>query len=210
MLHVLYRLSNHTSTAKPIPSTIWSACQTVPEQQSQCKHENKGYSRLQQVTKGDSSLQQLAVSLQVGEDEAAGVPATGVAREGGDTPTARKCTYMELALCLAPGLDVNGVTILYKAAKPTLQVSTALLLLLLLLWTNSIGPWAAVGGSARIACVVTSSSVNMGCCIAGTTQLMQGYSLERVSWHSIPVQWLLLRKLVAVCTAAGCNLYSRL
>ena len=59
---------------------------------------------------------------------------------------------MELALCLAPGLDVNGVTILYKAAKPTLQVSTALLLLLLLLWTNSIGPGAAVGGSARIAC----------------------------------------------------------
>ncbi|DBA66455.1 TPA: hypothetical protein ACH3X2_002431 [Trebouxia sp. C0005] len=59
--------------------------------------------------------------LKVGEDEAAGVPATGVAREGGDSPTARKCTYMELALCLAPGLDVNGVSILYKAAKPSLQ-----------------------------------------------------------------------------------------
>ncbi|KAL0054199.1 hypothetical protein WJX82_005285 [Trebouxia sp. C0006] len=59
--------------------------------------------------------------LKVGEDEAAGVPAIGVAREGGATPTARKCTYMELALCLAPGLDVNGVSILYKAAKPSLQ-----------------------------------------------------------------------------------------
>lgn len=54
------------------------------------------------------------------EDEAAGVPG---GREGGDTPSARKCTYMELALCLAPGLDVNGIAILYKAAKPALQVS---------------------------------------------------------------------------------------
>lgn len=54
------------------------------------------------------------------EDEAAGVPG---GREGGDTPSARKCTYMELALCLAPGLDVNGIGILYKAAKPALQVS---------------------------------------------------------------------------------------
>ena len=45
------------------------------------------------------------------------------AREGGDTPSARKCTYMELALCLAPGLDINGIGILYKAAKPALQVS---------------------------------------------------------------------------------------
>lgn len=79
----------------------------MPEQQSQLKHASKP-----------------TAAVQVGEDEAAGVPATGVAREGGDSPTARKCTYMELALCLAPGLDVNGVSILYKAAKPSLQVST--------------------------------------------------------------------------------------
>lgn len=39
---------------------------------------------------------------------------------------------MELALCLAPGLDVNGVSILYKGAKPSLQVSSVLLLLLLI------------------------------------------------------------------------------
>lgn len=66
------------------------------------------------------------VYTQVGEDEAAGIPATGVAREGGDTPSARKCTYMELALCLAPGLDVSGISILYKAAKPALQVNRTL------------------------------------------------------------------------------------
>ena len=71
-------------------------------------------------------LQVYTVYTQVGEDEAAGTPATGVAREGGDTPSARKCTYMELALCLAPGLDVNGITILYKAAKPALQVNRTL------------------------------------------------------------------------------------
>lgn len=61
--------------------------------------------------------------MQVGEDEAAGVPAVGAAREGGDSSSARKCTFMELALCLAPGLDVNGISILYKSAKPALQVS---------------------------------------------------------------------------------------
>ncbi|KAL3148459.1 hypothetical protein ABBQ38_013906 [Trebouxia sp. C0009 RCD-2024] len=58
---------------------------------------------------------------EVGEDEAAGVPAVGPAREGGDSSSARKCTFMELALCLAPGLDVNGISILYKSAKPALQ-----------------------------------------------------------------------------------------
>ena len=50
----------------------------------------------------------------------------GSAREGGDTGSARKCTFMELALCLAPGLDANGISILYKSAKPALQVSLQL------------------------------------------------------------------------------------
>ena len=48
--------------------------------------------------------------------------AVGIAKEGGDTSSARKCTFMELALCLAPGLDQNGIGILYKTAKPALQV----------------------------------------------------------------------------------------
>ena len=60
--------------------------------------------------------------VQVREDEAAGIPAVGIAKQGGDTASARKCTFMELALCLAPGLDLNGISILYKAAKPALQV----------------------------------------------------------------------------------------
>lgn len=73
-------------------------------------------------------LDKHAFSMQVGEDEAAGIPAVGSAREGGDSASARKCTFMELALCLAPGLDANGVSILYKSAKPALQVSLQLLM----------------------------------------------------------------------------------
>lgn len=69
-----------------------------------------------------------APSVQVGEDEAAGIPAVGNAREGGDTASARKCTFMELAFCLAPGLDANGISILYKSAKPALQVALQLLM----------------------------------------------------------------------------------
>lgn len=55
----------------------------------------------------------------------------GTAKEGGDTASARKCTFMELALCLAPGLDPNGISILYKSAKPALHVSLLLPLLAL-------------------------------------------------------------------------------
>ncbi len=53
--------------------------------------------------------------------------------------------------------------------------------------------------------VVTSPNINMGCCLAGAHQLMQGYSLERVSGHSFPVH-------VAMTTAqkVSCNLYSSL
>lgn len=38
--------------------------------------------------------------------------------DGGDTDTERRCTFMEAALLLAGGLDVNGVHVLWKAAVP--------------------------------------------------------------------------------------------
>ncbi len=93
---------------------------------------------------------------------------------------------MELALCLAPGLDVNGVSILYKAAKPSLQVSTALLLLLL-----STTAWALVQLLLRVLVwlmIVNSPSLTMGCrrTHSRRMQLMQGYSLEPVSGHPLP------------------------
>ena len=42
--------------------------------------------------------------------------------EGGDTALARRCTFMDLALCVAGGLDTAGISTLYKAAMPALKV----------------------------------------------------------------------------------------
>ena len=42
--------------------------------------------------------------------------------EGGDTPTERRCTFMEAALALAGGLDDGALATLHKAARPGLQV----------------------------------------------------------------------------------------
>eukprot|EP00873_Tetraselmis_striata_P019446 jgi/Tetstr1/439710/TSEL_028129.t1 len=47
--------------------------------------------------------------------------ATSGVTEGGDTPTERRCTFMELALCVGGGLDTAGITTLYKAAIPGLK-----------------------------------------------------------------------------------------
>lgn len=61
--------------------------------------------------------------VQVTQDAAADVPPPDELKEGGDTASQRKATFMELALCLAAGLDVQGIATLYKAAKPFMQVS---------------------------------------------------------------------------------------
>ena len=60
--------------------------------------------------------------VQVTADAAADLPPSDALKEGGDSASQRKCTFMELALCLAPGLNVAGIEILYKAIKPALQV----------------------------------------------------------------------------------------
>ncbi|GAB4822579.1 hypothetical protein N2152v2_009625 [Parachlorella kessleri] len=41
--------------------------------------------------------------------------------EGGDTPTERRCTFMEASLALAGGLDDKALATLHKAARPGLQ-----------------------------------------------------------------------------------------
>ena len=46
-----------------------------------------------------------------------------VSTEGGATVAERRCTFMELALALAGGLDEGTVPVLYKACKPTLMES---------------------------------------------------------------------------------------
>ena len=45
--------------------------------------------------------------------------------EGGDTDTERRCTFLELALALAGGLDAAGLQTLYKAAAPGMQARVA-------------------------------------------------------------------------------------
>ena len=42
--------------------------------------------------------------------------------EGGETPDERRCTYLDLALCLTPGLDDQALHVLVTAALPALQV----------------------------------------------------------------------------------------
>ena len=55
-------------------------------------------------------------------DAAGDVPMEeGAVKEGGETPLERRCTFMELALALAPGLDLPAMAVLYKAATPALQ-----------------------------------------------------------------------------------------
>ena len=63
--------------------------------------------------------------MQVTADAAADLPPPDALKEGGDSASQRKCTFMELALCLAPGLNVAGIEILYKAIKPALQVGSS-------------------------------------------------------------------------------------
>ena len=43
--------------------------------------------------------------------------------EGGDSDMERRCTFLELALALAGGLDAAGLETLYQAAKPGIQAS---------------------------------------------------------------------------------------
>ena len=60
--------------------------------------------------------------MQVVEDARAEVPPADEVKEGGENSSERRCTFMELALCLAPGLSTPAIRVLYKAAAPALQV----------------------------------------------------------------------------------------
>jgi len=61
---------------------------------------------------------------QASADAAAGLPAGGAGGEGG-TPSEQRCTFLELALALGPGLDARGVGTLFRAALPGLQARRA-------------------------------------------------------------------------------------
>jgi hypothetical protein len=63
----------------------------------------------------------------VNDAAAAEVPADAV-QEGGDTPAARRGTFLDLALCLAGGLNDAGLATLFKTAALGLPVGSLQLL----------------------------------------------------------------------------------
>lgn len=64
-------------------------------------------------------------SIQVVKDTAAEVPPPDMITEGGDTPAARRCTLLDLALCFAGGLPPSGLLTLFNAARAGLTVRSA-------------------------------------------------------------------------------------
>ena len=62
--------------------------------------------------------------VQASEDAAAGLPTASAGGQGGATPGEQRCTFLELALALGPGLDARGVGTLFRAALPGLQART--------------------------------------------------------------------------------------
>jgi hypothetical protein len=62
--------------------------------------------------------------LQVTQDAQADVLSPDPVQVPGETPSEQRCNLLELVLALAPGLDASSAAVLYKAAKPALQVSS--------------------------------------------------------------------------------------
>ena len=54
---------------------------------------------------------------QVTEDAAAETPPADALQEGGSDLSARRCTFLDLALSLAAGVDASGAGTLFKAAR---------------------------------------------------------------------------------------------
>ena len=59
---------------------------------------------------------------QIASDAAAELPAADAVTAGGENPSERRCTFLDLALYLSSGLDASAIAILYKAIRPVLQV----------------------------------------------------------------------------------------
>lgn len=64
--------------------------------------------------------------VQVVSDAAAAEAPADTVREGGDTPAARRGTFLDLALCLAGGLHDMGLATLFKTAALGLPVGALL------------------------------------------------------------------------------------
>ena len=62
--------------------------------------------------------------MQVVNDAAAPAVPADALQEGGDTPAARRGTFLDLALCLAGGLSDAGLATLFKTAALGLPVGS--------------------------------------------------------------------------------------
>lgn len=69
--------------------------------------------------------------MQVTQDAQAEVPPSDpVQGVPGESPSEQRCNLLELVLALAAGLDTKSISMLYKAAKPALQVCFCTVLIL--------------------------------------------------------------------------------
>lgn len=59
--------------------------------------------------------------MQVTEDAASDEMTADALREGGADGSARRCTFLDLALALSSGVETAGVATLFKAARACLQ-----------------------------------------------------------------------------------------
>lgn len=60
--------------------------------------------------------------MQVTQDARTGETGPDSVKEGGETPSEQRCTFMELALRISPGLSPDAVNVLLQASVPALQV----------------------------------------------------------------------------------------
>lgn len=60
--------------------------------------------------------------LQLSQAAHADVPPPSTVREGGSTPTEQRCSFLDLTLALAGGLDTDCIKLLFTTAKGAMQV----------------------------------------------------------------------------------------
>ena len=77
-------------------------------------------------------------------------------QEGGDTKSARRCTFMDLSLAMVPGLDNAARDLVFKAARPAALEKDAAVQkraykLLAALMKPALGPGANLGGDWLVA-----------------------------------------------------------
>ena len=107
-------------------------------------------------------------------------PAPDAIKEGGENPSERRCTFMELALCLMPGLSAAAVNVLYKAASPSMQVRLAC--------SGNLLPvkrlWLSINSGAHLPVQVKASRS-----VQGSNGCKSGKAVFSVVMNKFPIDW---------------------